>query len=653
MANGMEGLFIGNAGLRTAQNGLNTTANNIANAQTTGYVRQQVVYKDIGYNFFAGASVSDQRMGLGASIGEIVHARDVFLDKAYRSEAGRQCYYNAIYEAIDEVQNLYQEVVGEQFSDCLTGDNSLWAAFEQLAEDPSDTINQNMVIQKSNLLLTRAQSIYQSLASYQREINTQIKDDVNRVNEIGKDIQKLNLEIQAIEAGGVETAYDLRDERDMLLDELSGLVNCTYKEDLTGIVSVKVEGEYFIDPVGCYPLATKLDLQTGYIDPYWPHLSNVDNEDYKYLITFDIPISTEYDTDIGEIKALIQARGTENSNFTDLEGMDPGEYAETTGMSVMQESEAQLDTLIHGITTKINDILCPNTTATFDVRTNNGDGTYTITTYKNIKVLDTERTNVGSDGELPPRELFTRLGCDRYTKVVDTQGNVHYVYNEEDTYDCKIVDIKGDKYKVWDETKSNGMIDSHTYNILTNVEDKTLEKLNWPYEQWDTSETPKYLKKNLAGYTYFVLNDKYELNTDVQYTLRSLGVNDELENQVNLFPHITSSKEVDYSMGKAISDLWSSKSLALVPGSNAKFSFSEYYVEMTGYIATAGNTYNSTSETLQNSVKAIDNQRLQVTGVSTDEELTTMIKYQNAYNACSRYIQVISDMLDTLVSALT
>ncbi|MCR5389022.1 MAG: flagellar hook-associated protein FlgK [Lachnospiraceae bacterium] len=652
MANGMEGLFIGNAGLRTAQNGLNTTANNIANAQTTGYVRQQVVYKDIGYNFFASASISEQRMGLGASIGEIVHARDVFLDKAYRSEAGRQCYYTAIYNAIDEVQNLYQEIVGEQFSDCLTGDNSLWSAFEQLSEDPSDTINQNMVIQKSNLLLSRAQSIYQSLVSYQKEINTQIKDDVKRVNEIGKRIHELNLEIQAIEAGHVETAYDLRDERDMLLDELGGLVNCTYKESDTGIVSIKLEGEYFVDPVGVYSLATKLDLQTGYVDPYWPHLSNVENEDYKYLINFDIPVSTEYDTDIGEIKALIQARGTEVASFTDLDGVDPSEYAETTGMSVMEETEAQLDNLIHGITSKINDILCPNTTATFSVRSNNADGTYTVITYKNVKVLDTETANVGVDGEFPPRELFTRIGTDRYAKVIDTKGEVHYLYNEEDVYDCETITVKGNEYKVWVGAKGNGTIDSHTYNIDTGEEDKTLRKIDYPFEMWDSDETPKYIKRNLAGYTYFVLNDEYELNTDVQYTLRSLGVNDELENQVNLFPHITKSKEVDYSMGKKISDLWTSKSLTLRPGSSARFSFAEYYVEMTGYIATAGNTYNSTAETLQNSVTAIDNQRLQVTGVSTDEELTTMIKYQNAYNACSRYIQVISDMLDTLVSSL-
>ena len=73
---------------------------------------------------------------------------------------------------------------------------------------------------------------------------------------------------------------------------------------------------------------------------------------------------------------------------------------------------------------------------------------------------------------------------------------------------------------------------------------------------------------------------------------------------------------------------------------------------MIGGIASAGSTYESTANTLNSSVSAIDNKRLQVTGVSTDEELTSMIKFQNAYNAASRYIQTVSDMIELLVTGL-
>lgn len=657
MANGMEGLFVGNSGLHAAQNAINNSANNIANVNTKGYVRQQVVMADAGYNFFKSAAVSDQRMGLGVSIGEIVHARDVFLDKSYREEAGRQAYYDAYANAIEEVQSMYQELEGTAFKDVLTGDSSLWTAFQLLAEDPSDTTNQSMVIQRSNLLLTRASAIYSSLSTYQSQINIQISNDIDRVNELGNEIHALNLQIQAIEAGAVETAYDLRDQRDLALDELGSLVNMTYSEGSTGMVTVKVEGQYFIDEARCYEMGKKLDRSTGYVDAYWPHLSNPSTDFYQYVFDFTQPISTDYNTDVGEIKALVQARGNGLTNYTDNLHADPNTYSLTTGLSVMEEAEAQLDLLIHGIATAINDLLCPNTTASFDVRTENADGTYTITSYQNVTVLDDEACNVGSDGQLPPRELFTRVGTERYTKVEATNGKTYYIYNQEDTLeDCITINIGNESFTVRDPAKATeNMVTVATYRDNPNgTADRIKYTEKRPYSQYETEKDPKYTKKMIGGKTYWVLEEDYTADTATQYTLQSMNVNDELETQVNLFPHLSQgTMEIDYNMGKALSQAWSNKGLSLYPGSTAKFSFSDYYDEMAGVIAVAGSTYASTSETLYNSVTAIDNQRSQVTGVSTDEELTNMIKYQNAYNAASRYIQTVSDMLDVLVSSLS
>ena len=62
--------------------------------------------------------------------------------------------------------------------------------------------------------------------------------------------------------------------------------------------------------------------------------------------------------------------------------------------------------------------------------------------------------------------------------------------------------------------------------------------------------------------------------------------------------------------------------------------------------------YYTASQTMSATVASVDNQRQQVIGVSSDEELTNMIKYQSAYNAASRYITVISEMTDTIVSGL-
>lgn len=650
MANGMEGLYIGNAGLLTAQNAINTVANNIANVNSKGYVRQQVILTDNPYNFVKSAAIGNQTVGLGVSMGEIVHARDNFLDKSYRIEASRQAYYDSYHGAIDEVQGLYQELDGEAFKDVLTGDSSLWTAFQQLAQDPSDSVNQNMVIQKSNLLLTRANAIYSSLSKYQSQINVQISNDIDRANELGKEIEKLNHEIQAIEAGGFETAYDLRDARDNDLDELSALLNITYEEDLTGIVRVKAEGQYFVDETKCYPIGKQTDRATGFITPYWPYLSNESTGSYFNLFDFSQGVSTEANTDLGEIKALIQARGNVMENYTAIEGVDADVYSATTGLSIMEQSQAQVDQLIHGITTAINDIVCPNTTASFDYKVTNTDGSYTIYSYHDIKVLDEENCNTGADGKLPPNEIFTRVGTERYTAIKAEDGHTYYVYNAEDIDDSKTLNVAGTKLRVWDSSKGNGTVTVTNYKSDGTVDGKPV--IGLPYEQYDTEKTPKYKEIFVSGKSYYVLNEDYSFDSSTQYTLSSLGVNDTLESQITLFPYQKRNGEIDYAMGKRLADVWNQNIVTLYPNSSAKFSFSDYYTEMIGGIASLGSTYQTTSETLYNSCTALDNQRLQVTGVSADEELVSMVKFQNAYNAASRYIQVVSEMIEQVVTSM-
>ena len=83
MANGFGSLYVGSSGLQSAQNALNTTANNLMNVNTTGYVRQQVLHTDRHYNTVdTSAAISYQQSGLGVKIGDVIHARDIFLDKA-------------------------------------------------------------------------------------------------------------------------------------------------------------------------------------------------------------------------------------------------------------------------------------------------------------------------------------------------------------------------------------------------------------------------------------------------------------------------------------------------------------------------------------------------------------------------------------------
>ena len=99
MANGFGSFYVGSSGLKNSQNALNTTANNMANVNTTGYVRQQVRFSDKHYitrnNPTAGTNI--QQSGLGVSVSDVAHVRDIFLDKSYRQENGRKGFYSTLY----------------------------------------------------------------------------------------------------------------------------------------------------------------------------------------------------------------------------------------------------------------------------------------------------------------------------------------------------------------------------------------------------------------------------------------------------------------------------------------------------------------------------------------------------------------------------
>lgn len=566
MANGFGSLYVGASGLQNAQNAINTTANNLANVDTKGYVRQQVRYVDKNYTILkdSRANVNMQQSGLGVSIGDVVHARDIFLDKTYRQETGRMSFYSARYETATYVEDLMQELNGQQFKQSVS---DLWQAFQEVSTKPADSTKQNLVLQKADLLVSRTQKLYSDLQNYQSNINDQIKDDVDRVNTIGNRIYELNLQIQRVEAGGTETAMTLRDERDSLLDELGNYGRIEVTEDATGFTYVDMEGVRFVDENRCYNMGLKAADGTGFYTPYWPQQSDVEKGQYVPVFRLSGEISSEMNTDIGSIKSKLLVRGDAYGRREDM--ASEKSYGNIEGCTLM-EVQAELDVLFSNIVRSMNDIYCPNTETTSAFTSTDG-----VTYPAGTKILDEENCARGVDGEIPPRELFTRIGIDRYTKVTGKDGKTYYVYNEEDP---------------------------------------------------DVSST--------------------------RYAIGTITVNSDLKRQITLMPAYKKDGSVDYEMGAKLAAAWEVKDMKLNPYDQKPCTFEEYYDKMVDQLGIEGNTYKSVTETLSGAVSSVDSKRQQVSGVSSDEELSNMIKFQSAYNAASRFMNVISEMTETIVTGL-
>lgn len=582
MANGMGSLYVGKSGLTGAQNAINTTANNLTNVNTKGYVREQVVFSEMNYNLLSkprasmetGQSVNMMQYGLGVSIGDVVHSRDLFLDKYYRAEAGRQSFYNTCYQTTREIFELLQETEGEAFQDVLADMNE---AIQELAKDPGSGVSQNLVIQKASLFIERSQALYGSLQEYQLNMNKQISDSVDRINKLGKQIVEINEAIRRVESGKVETAMQLRDQRDLILDELGTLANISFSENVEGVVKVKLEGVSFIDEVSCHPIALRVDHITQFVTPVWKEQSNFKREEYVDVFDFNNDISTELNTDIGKLKALVMGRGTEISNFLGIEGKTIKEFNDTTGLSSIQTVQAQLDHLVRSVVHNINQILSPTKTETITVGG----------IERNLVVWDEKNGTVGSDGKGPGEELFVRREMNRYRTLIDDNGKTWYVYNEED-------------------------IGPDTYDDLGIL-------------------IPK--------------------DTSTYYNLLNLEVNPVLLDDETLLPTFEQNGEISHVVADKLKEAWKNPCISLTPGAT-KISFPEYYDGMIAGQASKGNVFEGVSNTLESSVNSIANQRQQVIGVSSDEELASMIKYQSAYNAASRFINTIDAMIEHIITQL-
>ena len=267
MANGMGSLYIGASGLQNSQNALNTTANNLANVDTKGYVRQQVLFADRDYLNIGNASISKQQTGLGLNILDVVHTRDYFLDRYYRTENGRQSFYEATGEVTDGLIDVYQELEGEAFQDTLQG---LLTAFQEMSKGPEVEVYQNLVVQKSTVFLQRVSEMYGDMKEYQSKINIKINEAIDRINELGHKLVEYNKEIVRIEAGGIETAMTLRDERDNVLDELSNLAKVDFSENVDGSVRVRLENVEFVNDAHVYEIKGMEDPVNGFVNPIWP-----------------------------------------------------------------------------------------------------------------------------------------------------------------------------------------------------------------------------------------------------------------------------------------------------------------------------------------------------------------------------------------------
>lgn len=244
------GLEIGRTGLTTAQFGLDVTGHNIANLDTAGYTRQRIVstahdpFSTIG-KF---APVGQGLVGGGVRVQILDQIRSAYLDRRFRTESTTNAYWETRTQSLSYIESFFDNV-NERTSINYTM-SEFFRSMTIVAADPVSGAPRTLMQTAAMDLIQQLNMIYDGLIDFQKVEDRAVETKMGDVNRIARDIAELNKAIYGFEITDM-IANDLRDKRNLLIDDLSRLVDISYEEypDEYGhsMMRIKVAGDILVD----------------------------------------------------------------------------------------------------------------------------------------------------------------------------------------------------------------------------------------------------------------------------------------------------------------------------------------------------------------------------------------------------------------------
>ncbi|MES2150417.1 MAG: flagellar hook-associated protein FlgK [Pseudomonadota bacterium] len=211
-------LNIGKTGLFAAQVGLSTAGHNIANANVAGYSRQVSVQEsslaqDFGYGF----------VGTGTQVAEIKRYSDDFLNAQVRTAQSTKSALDSFAAQINQVDNLLADTTSG-LSPAL---QDFFKGVQDVASNPASVASRQALLSTADSLAARFQGLDGRLQEIREGVNTQITSNVTLINSYAKQIADLNDQIGAFSTDLTRQPNDLLDKRDQLIGELNKQVKAT------------------------------------------------------------------------------------------------------------------------------------------------------------------------------------------------------------------------------------------------------------------------------------------------------------------------------------------------------------------------------------------------------------------------------------------
>jgi flagellar hook-associated protein 1 FlgK len=237
----LQGLQTALSGLVAEQTALDTTGNNIANANTEGYSRETALLEPnppLDIEAISTLTGTGAQIGAGVGVTNITRIRNDYLDSQYRAQNGALSNSSTQAEVLQQASSAFDEPSESGIASQLS---KFWSAWNDLAKSPTDPSAKEAVVEAGKQLSSTINQLGSQLAALSTEANeqfTSLTGPGGEVEGLANQVAELNTQIKLSEEAG-QQPNEMLDRRDLLLDKLSSLANVTVSEqpDHTDTVS--------------------------------------------------------------------------------------------------------------------------------------------------------------------------------------------------------------------------------------------------------------------------------------------------------------------------------------------------------------------------------------------------------------------------------
>ncbi len=634
------GLNIGQQGLYTARTGLNVTNHNISNIETEGYSRQYHVQRAIEpmRNGVRGM------IGTGSEVVDIRRHRDAYLDNKYWGMAGGLGEYEVKTNLMDQLQVVLNEPSNNGLSNFY---NDIFKSLETLSKNPNDKTSITSFVNNLNSFSKYINDMGSKLLDVQRDANYGVTNVVNDINHHAQQISLINHQISTIEVHG-NTANDLRDERNRLIDSLSKIINvdAIKYNDQNGKehFRVSIDGQLLVD-----------DSAANYLETRPRKVSNNPEDNPDMLDIFwksgnELYIDTDNLT--GSLKGYIDIRdGNNNANFKGRvfsgEGTNILEVENMNRTDIKQKGELNINgKLIHYNSVDYDDV-------SGRMRFNVGFDSAMLGENAVLKDIHNKEFSgeilSANDTTITIRNIGDKTLTDGGTIMIDGNYYTYTSYSKSSTPPDHIITLNttvpssanGVRVRQGDTMEYKGVPHYiERMNEFVRTMAKTFNDIN--KQGRGGTGKPLFVYDGYAGAALDTERDYEKMDC------HNIMINPEVINDISLVEHskLASNPDSDNSLTLEFIAIRHDKNIF------EKGEPENYIESLIGEVGIDAKDCDQVYKGQENLLHLVNNRRLSVSGVEINEEVMNLMKYQQAYSVAAKIVSTMDEIYDITINRM-